>query len=235
MGVTTSAQRRAAGFELVVVLTAQQTLRALIHWNAAKPFLPAMPIVERSWILFVFSVIILSWMRRRHPTELANFGLKPFFPWKRLTLLALLAVIACVVIGSFTAPITAALFGKPALHRFGQLEHNLSLYLGLLPVVFLFAGFGEEFLERGFIMTRLALFFGRGAVGWSAALIIQAIIFGLGHSYLGVSGMIDAGIYGLIFGVIFIVAGCNLWPNAIAHAVLDSLAFTLIYLGLMKV
>ena len=82
-------------------------------------------------------------------------------------------------------------------------------------------------------MTRLALLFGSGKAGWTAALIIQAILFGLDHFYQGLAGMIDVGIYGLVYGAIFLIARRNLWANVLAHGLLDALAFTLLYLGVM--
>ena len=82
-------------------------------------------------------------------------------------------------------------------------------------------------------MTRLALLFGSGKGGWAVALVLQAILFGLDHFYQGVAGMIDVGVYGFVYGAIFLIARRNLWANALAHGFLDTLAFTLLYLGVI--
>jgi membrane protease YdiL (CAAX protease family) len=228
-----STRRGAAARQLGVILALKVALRALLSWKPAQAVLPALPVVERSWVWFLFTLALLWWVRRWHRTEAAEFGLKPFKPWWRLLLIALLGAIAAIVISSLISPLTAAYFGKPELHRFSGIAHNLPVYLFLLPFAFLFAGFGEEFADRGVIMTRLALLFGSGKAGWTAALIIQAILFGLDHFYQGLAGMIDVGIYGLVYGAIFLIARRNLWANGLAHGLLDALAFTLLYLGVM--
>src|SRR4029077_9124905 len=133
------------------------------------------------------------------------------------------------------SPITEAFFGKPTLERLSGIAHNLPVYLFLLPVAFVFAGFGEEFSDRGVIMTRLALLFGNGKAAWATALIIQAILFGLDHAYQGIAGMIGVSIYGLVYGAIFLGARRNLWANVLAHGLLDAFAFILLYLGLIEI
>jgi hypothetical protein len=60
-----------------------------------------------------------------------------------------------------------------------------------------------------------------------------AILFGLDHFCQRTAGMVDVGIYGLVYGTIFLVARRNLWANALAHGLLDALAFTVLYLGLI--
>ncbi|MEY2498977.1 MAG: protease family protein [Verrucomicrobiota bacterium] len=233
-GLVPGNRRREAAFQLGVILAIKVALRAVLSWKPAQALLPALPVVERSWVWFLFALGLLWWVRRWHRAEAGEFGLRPFRPWWRLLLIALLGAIVAVVLGSLISPLTAAYFGKPELHRFSGIAHNLPLYLFLVPFAFVFAGFGEEFADRGVIMTRLALLFGSGKASWTAALIVQAILFGLDHFYQGTAGMVDVGIYGLVYGAIFLVARRNLWANALSHGLLDALAFTLLYLGVMK-
>jgi membrane protease YdiL (CAAX protease family) len=220
--------------QLGVILAIKAALRALLSWKPAQDLLPSLPIMERSWVWFLFALGLLWWVRSRHRAESGEFGLKPFRPWWRLLLLALLGAIVAVVLGNLVSPITEAYFGKPELHRFSGIAHNLPLYLFLLPCAFIIAGFGEEFADRGVIMTRLALIFGNGKAGWAIALVLQAILFGLDHFYQGISGMIGVGVYGFVYGAVFLAARRNLWANVLTHGFLDALAFTLLFLGVMK-
>ena len=50
-------------------------------------------------------------------------------------------------------------------------------------------GLGEELLMRGFVLNRLADVFGRSRMGWSVAVLIHAMFFGLLHVYQGVPGV----------------------------------------------
>jgi membrane protease YdiL (CAAX protease family) len=48
--------------------------------------------------------------------------------------------------------------------------------------------FGEEMVYRGFILGRLMYAFGGNRLGKSAALILQTVLFALGHTYPGPRG-----------------------------------------------
>ena len=43
--------------------------------------------------------------------------------------------------------------------------------------------------------------------------------------------MIDTGIHGLILGVVYLVAGRNLWASIIAHGVGNTIALGMVFLG----
>lgn len=81
--------------------------------------------------------------------------------------------------------------------------------------------FREEFLYRGFIMWALAYY-----VGLPAAVVLQAVIFSLGHIYQGndarsmAQALLKTGAAGLILGAIAAASG-SLIPGMIAHALMD--------------
>jgi uncharacterized protein len=83
-------------------------------------------------------------------------------------------------------------------------------------VVALTAGFCEEFLYRGWLLNVT------GAALHSVwlGLLISSIFFGFAHLYLGRTGMISAGVFGAVFGLIYI-ASHTLLPGQILHALLD--------------
>lgn len=78
------------------------------------------------------------------------------------------------------------------------------------------AGVCEEIVYRGYLQRQL----------WSltrslpAALVLQSMIFGLGHIYQGWKPALVTAVYGLIFGLV--AAGRrSIIPGAIAHAAVD--------------
>jgi membrane protease YdiL (CAAX protease family) len=66
---------------------------------------------------------------------------------------------------------------------------------------------------------------------WLGALAATSILFGVGHGYQGVSGMISAGLGGFVFGLLYLVTGRNLWVSVIAHGTMDTVGFLLLFLG----
>jgi membrane protease YdiL (CAAX protease family) len=86
---------------------------------------------------------------------------------------------------------------------------------------------------RGFLVTRtLALFRG---VPFAAvfAVLIPALLFGLGHFYYqGLRGLVTTTAIGIAFGAAFLLLKRNLWPLVLIHGIVDTINFTVLYLGL---
>jgi uncharacterized protein len=105
----------------------------------------------------------------------------------------------------------------------GENDGGLQAVKALLPqgpaemaawvVLCLTAGFCEEFVFRGYLQRQLAALTGRE--GWAIAL--QALVFGVGHGYQGMKGMIVIAIYGVMFGILAAVRR-TLRPGIIQHA-----------------
>ncbi|MBU8933744.1 MAG: CPBP family intramembrane metalloprotease [candidate division Zixibacteria bacterium] len=76
------------------------------------------------------------------------------------------------------------------------------------------AGFCEESMFRGYIMTRLRLV-GRFK-SWVIPTIASSLAFGACHAYQGLPGLIVITTYGLLFALLYIRTG-SIWPCIIAH------------------
>jgi hypothetical protein len=61
--------------------------------------------------------------------------------------------------------------------------------------------------------------------------LLQALVFALGHAYQGVTGVVNLFVVGLILGYVYLRGGRNLWPVIVAHGLIDTLSTTLVYLG----
>jgi membrane protease YdiL (CAAX protease family) len=119
------------------------------------------------------------------------------------------------------------------LGAFASLKGNTFEYLLLLiPVSWGVAAFGEELLYRGFIFQRLTDAIGQTRWASACALLGQAVLFSVGHSYLGPRGMLNAGMLGLVASLAYLRNGRNLWPLIIAHGLVDTIGMTALYLGL---
>lgn len=86
------------------------------------------------------------------------------------------------------------------------------LGLGLVTAV------AEEVLFRGYLLTGL-----RGAVPLGAALVLQALLFGVHHASFGLRAVPAKAVHGLVWGALAVFAG-TLLPALAAHLVFQFLA-----------
>jgi membrane protease YdiL (CAAX protease family) len=94
----------------------------------------------------------------------------------------------------------------------GLLPRGLLESLVWIPVA-LSAGFCEELAFRGYLQKQFEAM--TGSVGW--AILFQAIVFGVGHLYEGVSEVARIMLFGVLFGLLALWRK-SLRPGMIAHA-----------------
>ena len=141
-------------------------------------------------------------------------------------------VVAVVLIDIVLTPLVEYLTGIPHDHSaFTFLEDNLAKLLVFMVIMWIIAGFGEEFYYRGYIMKRLATLMGDSDKAWLWAMVLSAIPFGIVHFYQGLSGMITTGLAGLLFGFIFYRNRKDLVVCMLTHGIYNMVGLTVIYLG----
>jgi membrane protease YdiL (CAAX protease family) len=136
-----------------------------------------------------------------------------------------------VFIGLLVVPVLFLMSGlvshffRSFLPRFYS-EENLLLEtirspsdLAFFIVSALFAGGIKEELQRAFVLVRFRDYLGGATLG----LILWSIVFASGHLLQGVLGSVIAGLFGFLFGVIYLVRGSLVAP-VVAHAVYDAAA-----------
>jgi len=85
----------------------------------------------------------------------------------------------------------------------------------LFGMVAITAGVCEEILYRGLLLATLV-----PLVGTWPAVAISSLIFGLGHSYQGISGIAKTGLAGLVLALLTVFSG-SLFIAIALHAVID--------------
>jgi len=96
------------------------------------------------------------------------------------------------------------------------------------------AAFGEELLVRGFLLNRFANMLGDTRLSWFFAVILSSFVFGLGHFYQGMTGVIITSSVGIVYAIMYLLAGKNLWVTILAHGILDTIGFVSIYAAQQK-
>ena len=100
------------------------------------------------------------------------------------------------------------------LHMLPRTTRERALWIPLS----LTAGFCEELLYRGFLPAYLVYVF-PGVPLW-LAIIVAAVLFGIGHIYQKLPGVLGTGIMGLAFGFLYFFTG-SLFLPMIVHALFD--------------
>ncbi|PZR73714.1 MAG: hypothetical protein DLM73_10170 [Chthoniobacterales bacterium] len=108
-------------------------------------------------------------------------------------------------------------------HLLGQSSANAAFLLpngplesALWVAVSIVAGVGEEIVYRGYLQRQLWALCG----SLPLAILLQALIFGIGHAYQGWRPALITAIYGLAFGLLAAWRK-SIVPGAIAHTCVD--------------
>ena len=231
--------RPAKAAEAALVFGAREGVTPLLAWLAglAGGTLVLMPVIRTAYIGFLFTCLLAAWLTWRGE-RLADFGLAIPTNWRRALawgvgiffVVLLYAVTLEPLLDKLLVPILGPNGGAAS---FRGMRGDLGAFLFVLPFIWPFAALGEEFRYRGYLMTRLEEAFGGGRAAAVAAALIQAAMFGLAHLYQGWTGAIGVSIYGLFNAFGARICGRNLLPAIIAHGLLDTLGFTLLFLGAM--
>jgi membrane protease YdiL (CAAX protease family) len=115
--------------------------------------------------------------------------------------------------------------------QYDPLLGNLPLLLIMLVLSWTTIAFGEEMLFRAFLIDRLADLFRHVKAKWALAVIGSSAAFGLIHYDWGLAGIVETTLMGLFIGFAFLRTGRNLWVTIIAHGLLNTLKFILVFSG----
>jgi membrane protease YdiL (CAAX protease family) len=182
------------------------------------------------------AVLAIWLILRREGKGWSALGFRRPRSWPRTILTATavaLAWQAIAVLGLLLAKQAAGAEG-PDISRFESIDGNPLMLAQWLTVAWTTAGFGEEIIWRGFLMTRVAGLLGEGRRAWITSLVLTSTVFGLLHLYQGLSGVFMTGISGLLLGSLFLLSGRNLWLPIITHGMLNTMSFLAIYFGLVR-
>lgn len=218
--------------ELLVVLAARKSITYLSDVKFFAAIVPPMPVLGYAYLQFLVTLALIAWLRIRG-ARFSDYGFRNFGPLWLFTIITIAAIATSVILPTMLDPLLSNYFGKTPrdLSRFATLVGNLPQFLYVMPLVWIFAAFGEEFLYRGFILENVHRILGGGNAAMVAAIIVQAVLFGAGHAYQGPVGMIPIAAGGIVFGLLYWAGGRRLWPLVLGHGVIDTIGFTIMFKG----
>jgi len=199
---------------LLSIATIEDPVEVLKTLSLSPIYLVYIPTMLIQWV--IFGLVYLTVWRER--TGLKGIGLK------RIRLIDFFWAIAFVLASN------VILAGLAYLLKLVGLEIPIELEL-ILPkttaekILWIFlsftAGFCEETIFRGYLMTRIKMY--AKLKGWIIPVILASLSFGSGHAYQGLGGLILIGVYGVMFALLFLRTK-TLWPAVIAHFLQDAMA-----------
>ena len=186
-----------------------------------------------AYFLGITFVILLLWSKK---WEWNIIGLIKPISWKKVWLQAIyLSIIILLIVDIVIMPIFELLLDKVVdVSALDGLRGNFLSYIIFIVFMWIVAAFGEEFVYRGLLVKHLSYLLGNNNSATWVAVLFSSILFGMAHRYQGIVGMINTGIVGLIFGIIFIKSKNKLWLTILTHGVYDVIGITLIYLDIDK-
>ena len=154
--------------------------------------------------------------------------------WVRILVVLVIGALLVVIL----LPAVQAIWSEKIRARFTKAIQFLDFIMPMTPKerrwfvpLCVTAGVCEEILCRGFLLHyfhtfpfHLELIF---------TLVLSSAIFGMGHLYQGVAGVIQTAVMGFIFGLIFFLTGTLLVP-IVLHALIDLRVLLLLQPGSLQ-
>lgn len=185
-----------------------------------------------STVIYIGATVIAAVLLSHAGLPMKRLGFGPAFQPGRYLVLAAIGVGLIQLSGLLLDPISERVFGETRdLTRFSDVAGSSSTLIKLMAVNWTVAAFGEELAFRIVLMRGIAFSLGDSRTAFAIALIVQAVVFGLVHTYQGPAGILNTGINGLIFGGLTLAARGSIWPAAIAHGSSNTIGILGLYLA----
>jgi membrane protease YdiL (CAAX protease family) len=147
------------------------------------------------------------------------------------SVVAFAAALAAFVAGSILYGAVAGLPGAgPETESYAFLSGNLPMLLVVLAGVFVASSFGEEWVYRGFLTTRLQEALGERRGATALAVAGSSVVFGLAHYAWGPVGVVQTTFMGAALAIAWLKFDRDLRVVVLAHAYADALLMIQLYL-----
>ncbi len=196
------------------------TVPLALHAHNSEALLKSVRSVT-SFVLLESAVTfaLLAFLLKAHGETLADLGLR-FDRWRSQFMLGLAVVPGLFVLNGLVGTAFRVFLPQYYSERNPLMELVHSPQdLALFVISVLIAGGVKEELQRSFILTRFRRHLGGAWLG----LVLWSIAFGAGHYVQGVQGIVIAGLFGLVFGAVYLLTA-NLIAPMVSHGCYDTLA-----------
>ncbi len=216
---------------LAVVDAASLAVGALAQKGVGGDLLMRLAAPAQMLLLFVLATVLL----RRRGEWWRSVGLAWPQSWRRVAGLVVAGYVGVIGLNGLLVLLVFPHLGvdRPAFDALGALQGHPWVYVSWLLLAWSSAALGEELQFRGFLWSRLERLLGGGRAAAGTTLVLQAGLFGLGHIYQGLGGVLATACAGLVLGAVFLAGRRNLAACMVLHGLIDTVSLTALFLGLV--
>ena len=189
------------------------------------------PLPFYSYAVVCLAVIVI-YLRRQKKT-LRDLGLKRNGLTAHTFVIGILSALFWIAFNKWVYhPFITHFFIIEPYMEYDFIRKKLSNLIIALIAAWIIGGFYEEIVFRGFIHTTIRGWFIKSRYSFWLAGLLTSILFGLYHWQQGIFGIIPSALGGLFWTFLLWRYKGNLWYPFISHAVVDTIALTMIYFGM---
>ena len=184
---------------------------------------------------YVVMIVVGMKLLERQGSSWKDLGLQRPASWGKTILMGGAALIGALFLFVAAQNLAAAGFealglGPGALDqsRFNPIQGNLPLFALMIVLSWTTIAFGEELFYRAFLISRMV---DVTSIGSGPAIVIAGLVFGVVHFAEGPVGMLANASFGIFFGWMYLRSHRNVWITVIAHGLLNTLRFSLLFAG----
>jgi uncharacterized protein len=182
-------------------------------------------------LLFVplSALLVIAWARASD-TPWSALGFRRPKSTRSLVITLVVALVLGAVFKLVAKAVVLPLLGAPPENAaYRHLAGNEAALAGMIYLIVVGAGFGEETVFRGFLFERFRTGLGTSVRARVIAVVSTALLFGLVHfPEQGLPGVQQGMLVGLVFGAVY-ARTRSLLPLMAAHVGFDLVAVAIIY------
>ncbi len=206
--------------EIALLLTALWLAAVVIRFRHSTAAL-----IAGLLVIAVYTLVSLTY----HKVTLPDLGLSMPNSWLTTPAWAIAGLGLMLVYSPIADRLASRWFEKPpTLDSFRAIQQSvLNLIAGII-IAWILGGILEELIARGIVLQSIQV----GLRGWLglpiapiAAICVAALGAGLMHLYQGPRAVVIVTQLSVLFGILFVISGNNLWTVIICHGLYDTIAF----------
>ena len=213
----------------IIVVWIYRVIRNTFYLDSVLAVFKSMPqVFLQAFITAILVIICVTFLLRLSKEKYLDIGFIKDSLFKQIKYGIVFGIVIFIVDTFVISPVLNALLSETSVQgiEMSKLFDNTSYLLIFLFIGIFKGGFSEE-LWRIFVLTRFEKMFGK--TGLIIALILSSIIFGIGHLYQGLSGLISISIIGLMYALVYLRKRSAL-EAVLAHSTENTISIILGYI-----
>jgi uncharacterized protein len=209
----------------------QKKAEVLILIELAVLLLLPLPFLKLNLLYVITALIIMLLSKFVRKEKWSEYGFKAI-KWKMLFLAIAFGVIYGLVDNFFIEQLITKITGaEPDLSTYASVKGNVGHLIAMLGIGWVIGGFFEEWFFRGYMYNRIQSVIHNPIIFKCTAIVITSIVFAFAHTYQGIGGIVDTGLFAVVMGLLYFALGKNVWYLMIIHGMYDTVGIIRLFLG----